>query len=95
MKFKGMNFRHSRRTIAITNKPYVEFARPVYEGKKLPKNAFATNYRWPDTGNIVWATPIPLKAHSLTNMAYGKDGRVYLAHDGWVYIASQNEKNRP
>jgi hypothetical protein len=30
---------------------------------------------------------IPLDGHSRTNMAYAKDGRVLLAHDGQVYTS--------
>lgn len=35
---------------------------------------------------------VPLKGHSLTNMAYAEDGRVFLAHGGGVYTAGKITK---
>lgn len=34
-----------------------------------------------------YAIPVRLTGHSLTNLAYGANGRMYLAYDGLVYTA--------
>lgn len=38
-------------------------------------------------GHYIHALPIPFSGHSLTNMMYGKDGRIYLFSEGKCYSA--------
>jgi hypothetical protein len=103
MIFDGIKFRRSRRVVAIPTRdesgalqPYVQphqsncvhFGRAVKEGSPIPKKAVKTSYRWDTPGfTPVWAVPIPTTGYSLTNMAYGDDGHIYLMHKGSFYIA--------
>lgn len=95
MIYKGYRFRHARSVvmIRIPDDPepnYVKFGRVCKPGAK---GAVETTYTWREDcklgkkGDKVWAKPVKLEGHSRTNMAYGADGRMYLAHDGWCYTA--------
>lgn len=103
MLFKGHNFRQNKNIVILPNldeeknpMPYVEenHLNYVYFGKVIPKekskpiNAIKTNYKWEDTGEFVFAVPIELNGHSLTNMAYGTKKQIYLAYDARCYQAS-------
>jgi len=53
-----------------------------------------TNYTMPPTEEHpervpLYAKPLEMTGYSLTNMAYGKDGKVYLAKDGSCFTALQ------
>lgn len=100
MIFKGLRFRHSRLVVQLPVKaedgslmPYIEpereqyvhFGRAVVGANEGTKGVVKTRYRWNDE-TPVYAKPIPLSGHSRTNMAYGKDRRVYLMHDGACFI---------
>lgn len=105
MEYKGHHLRKSRtvvllpafNTVANTYFPYVDkdkigyaiFGRVVSYGKPIPKKAFPTNYTWPQDGSVVFATIIPVDGYSRTNMAYGKDGKIYVAYDANVYIGTR------
>jgi len=54
---------------------------------KVPKGAVKTGRVWTHTGQPQYAVPIPVLAHSLTNLAYGADGRRYLCLDGVCYTS--------
>lgn len=102
MKFKGYNFRVSKTIVMLkgyysptlkvamenataAGGAYVRFGKVC---KESAKGAEATHYTYPN-GQSVFALPIEIKGYSLTNMAYGKDGKVYLAKDGGCYTAPQ------
>jgi len=90
MIFKGYNFRKSTTIVQLRNpdrerQNFVMFGKVCPEGT-APANSVLTGYEWPSRA-AVRAKYIPLKGHSLTNMAYGEDGRVYLLVDGKCYTA--------
>lgn len=90
MIYKGYKFRKSRTVVSMPNldsekKNYVAFGK-VYKEGQAPASAIQTQYQWPSR-SPVYAKYIPLSGHSLTNMAYGKDGRIYLMLDGKFYTA--------
>ncbi len=102
MKFDGMNFRVSKTVVALPvrdedgnlmpyvkqgGEMYVAFGRVVKEGT-FPKGSIKTQYKWKDKGTSVYAKEIKLKGHSLTNMAYGEDGKTYLMYNGKCFISS-------
>lgn len=88
MKYKGYNFRRSTTVYMLPmsmfageQKNYVTFGRLC--AKETP-GAVPRELR---NGGFIYLLPIPIKGYSRTNMAYGKDGRVYLAMDGCSYTA--------
>jgi len=90
MKWDGMNFKLDR-TVAMLRKEeirggghYVRFGKIVPQGRVPGPEAEEANLIWPG-GQRVWAVPIPLTGYSLTNMAYGADGRIYLGYDAMCY----------
>jgi len=87
MKFKGFNFRRTRNvtTHLPTGETNVQFYR--INANKRDEGIVVPGKTWTDTGKEVRGVLISLKGHSLTNMAYGADHRVYLAKDGCVYTA--------
>lgn len=109
MLFKGHQFRQSRRIIALPVRaedgslmPYIEPGREQYiqfgravAGASGGKGLVKTDHRWSDTDAPVWAKPIPLDGHSLTNMAYGKDRHIYLMFDGACFIAKLPPRAAP
>ncbi len=101
MIFKGFKFRKSRTVVQIPTKDdagvvygfvesdrdgYIHFGKVIKVGSTLSGNCIKTKYTWRD-GAPVYAKPIKLKGHSLCNMAYGDDGKVYLMFDGKMYTA--------
>lgn len=105
MKFKGHSFRENKNLVVLpifdeekNTMPYVEgnqtsfiyFGKVIAKGNKKPLNAIKTAYKWQDTGEPVYATPLALKGHSLTNMAYGDKNQIYLAKDARCYQARIN-----
>ena len=103
MIFDGLKFRRNRNLVVINlldfdytdeykeGNNYLRFGRIIDRNKPLPANAVCTKYTWTDTKEPVWAVPISLSGWSLTNMAYGKDGRTYLAYGGEVYTYKRNK----
>lgn len=95
MKFKGRNFRKSNTLVIMPIKKddpewnYAKFGKVVKDGNSIPPEAVETHYRWPETGNPVFAVQVQTNGYSLTNMAYGNDGRIYLAYDGRVFTAKK------
>lgn len=102
MKYKGYNFRVSKTVVMLkgyyspklkvamenataAGGAYVRFGKVC---KESDKGAEETHYTYPN-GQSVFALPIEIKGYSLTNMANGTDGRVYLAKDGGCYTAPQ------
>lgn len=55
---------------------------------------YNTDFRWEDSSDVVQATLIPDEGWSLTNMMYGKDGRIYLMLDGRFYTHKRATKIR-
>jgi len=95
MKFDGHNFRVNHNIVMLRRRSeecdsYILFGRRVPEDSPLPADAKPSTRKWRDSGDPVMAVPIPLTGHSLTNMAYGADGRIYLAYDGRCYTAKRN-----
>ena len=106
MKFKGYNFRENKSVVSIPVRneegnlmPYVEKGKEFYVNfgritklgeKKL--GAIKTNYKYENSGESVYAVPIKLTGHSLTNMAYGEDRNIYLMYDGKCYTAKMKNK---
>ena len=90
MIFKGIKFRKSRKvcTLPSDGTPYTKFGRVVPTASTSRGGEFIkTEYTWSD-GGPVFATPVKLNGHSLTNMAYGQDGYMYLAKDGSCFVGS-------
>lgn len=50
-----------------------------------PDKAGAVRTNWTINGEVLFAKRIEDGGYSLTNMMYGKDGRIYLMHDGKIY----------
>lgn len=108
MIFKGIRFRRSTRVVELPNfdfatgaryphsvegrEDYVVFGRLV-DPEKRTENCVRTLYKNKTTDEWLYAEPIPVKAHSLTNMMYGEDGRAYLLKDGVCYTAPRMVKN--
>lgn len=102
MIFKGIAFRQSNRIVDLPNfnyltgeryphsipgrEAYTMFGRILPLGKTSP-TAVKTEYKNRETGEWYYAEPIACDGHSLTNMMYGTDGRVYLAKNGKFYSA--------
>lgn len=102
MLFKGHKFRQNKNLVVLPNydegmntMPYVEegcesyvyFGRIIKPGKKKPIEAIKTSYKWEDTQETVYAVPVALRGHSLTNMAYGEKNEIYLAKGMTCYQA--------
>lgn len=94
MIFKGHKFRQNKNLVVLPNydehmniMPYVEegnenyvyFGRVIKPGKKKPINAIKTKYKWEHSEETVYAVPLEITGHSLTNMAYGDKDEIYLA----------------
>ena len=95
MKFKGFNFRKVRTVVQLPydegeSTSYIKFGRI---SKESDKGAILTRYKFADSGLPVYAKPIPNNGYSLTNMMYGKDGRVYLMKDGQFFTAVLNNQH--
>ncbi len=86
---------------------FCEFGKVVPESEPHPETvpgAFLTDYHWREyegengvtiATRPVYAIPVPLRGFSLTNMAYGTDGRLYLCIDRICYTAvSRREQER-
>jgi len=86
MIFDGIKFRVNHNIVMLVpgDDCYVRFGKVVKPGHPIPTGAEATKATWPD-GEAVIAVPVPVTGHSLSNMAYGADGRIYLAKDGYCY----------
>lgn len=69
---------------------FVRFGRITVKSGKILQKEVITDYS--SNGEPVFATPIALKGWSLTNLAYGKDGRVYLLYDGRCYTRKLQKK---
>lgn len=88
MLYKGYSFRVARSVVMLPPDPndlknnYVKFGRIC---AATVKGAVPTNYHL--GGGAVYAKPVKLLGHSLTNMARGADGKMYLARDGACYTA--------
>lgn len=83
MIFKGFRFALARKVLPLPrdySEPYIKFGRIC-----APDAVGAIKTDYEQEGQPVFAKPIELRGHSLTNMAYGKDGRVYLLKDGKCY----------
>ena len=102
MKFKGIRFTLARKVVELPremfkdahNFQYIRFGRWVPEGTK---GAVRTNYtyidRFSDTRKPVWAVPVEIEGWSLTNMAYGSDGQMYLKFDGTCFTAPRRHRH--
>ena len=81
--FKGFRFVRAPKVIFLspppgsTNVVFLRICRPDEKG--------AVKTEWKLEGEPVFGKPIKIKGYSQTNMAYGYDGRVYLALDGRCY----------
>ena len=82
--------------------PYVKDPNYVYFGRVLKDQSKADPKLHPKTSyyksndperKFLHADPIEDNGHSLTNMMYGADGRVYLAKDGCVFTAVLPRRN--
>ena len=105
MKYKGYNFRVSKTVVMLKGyyDPRTKGVKPLAEGGAYVRfgkfcdadaeGAELTDYTRPSeqdpVGTPLFAKPIEMTGYSLTNLANGKDGRVYLAKDGGCYTAPQ------
>jgi hypothetical protein len=88
--FDGIRFTLCRRVVTLpaelfVDPQYVRFGR-VVEGPEVC-GAVETAWQHGAGGEPVWAVQIEPDGWSLTNMMYGKDGRIYLCVRGRVYSA--------
>jgi hypothetical protein len=94
MIFDGIRFCYNKNIVSLpwrlyreSNNPnYIRFGKVVPANKPVPCNAIKTDWTRPD-GSAVFAVEIPNDGWSLTNMMYGKNGRIYLMRDGKCYSA--------
>lgn len=85
MRYKGFNFTKAPTVVTLSSKDnYVRFGRVSHSGAE---GAEVTSWVHPQGGNPVWAVPVSVTGYSLTNMAFGADGKMYLAYDGRCYTA--------
>lgn len=86
--FKGTRFTRSRKAVTLPSDdtPFVRFGY-VQLGVHDDQGGKLVKTEWTMGGEPVFAKPIQLSGHSLTNMAYGKNGYAYLFRDGAVYVA--------
>jgi hypothetical protein len=101
MIFKGFNFRINKNLIKLPSfdnegnlMSYVKEENYVYFGKILKsetQQSVKTAYKNKETGEAIYAEIIPLKGHSLTNMAYGMNKQVYLMKDDKIYQAKMKD----
>lgn len=112
MKFKGRDFVQVRNVVSLpasdkdgnlmsyAEKPsnYVIFGKVSKLGEKKAGAVKSDFHRKLEGGGKVdiFAVPIKTSGYSLTNMAYGADGYIYLMFDGRFYrstnkIASHNK----
>jgi hypothetical protein len=108
MRYKGFNFNKTTRVVPLPkkywtgkHKNYVVFGQVVVRWDKIPSSAVETEYTWDFHGEAVPTLAVPIKghnpnpdgtSHSRTNMMYAANGRVYLFHDGQVYMAWWHKK---
>lgn len=72
---------------------YVVFGRVTKLGANK-KGAVKTNYKWiggKNDGEYVYAVPIECNGYSRTNMMYGKDDKIYLAHKGSCFVVNMKK----
>lgn len=92
--YDGMRFTRSRKCVTLPGPRHaVLFGRVC---KKDTPNAVRTNAKWrggspyrdeAENGEYpVYAIPVPEDGHSSTNVMYGKDGYIYLAYGGEVFV---------
>ena len=92
MIFKGYKFRKNANICVIpSTSNNLSFGRIIPQTNVIPLKAIRVpNMKWSD-GSPVFANEIKLTGHSLTNMAYGDDYRVYLARDGKCFTAIRSQ----
>lgn len=107
MLFKAYKFSLARNIVIIPNfdengfpMPYVKAGEEHYVtfGKVTKvankKGSVKTNHTWiggKNDGEVVYAIPVEKDGYSMTNMLYGKDGKIYLAKDGTCYTTKSNK----
>ena len=71
------------------NENYTYFGRVLPDQSKAdPCKHVLTSWFLDSNPDVkLWAEVIPDNGHSLTNMMYGQDGRVYLYYKGIIYTA--------
>lgn len=104
MIFKGIKFKKSRTVVALPRQYWTNNQCYVTFGKTCPasaQGAIKTDYVFEGSREPVYAKPIDVDFHSLTNLAYGhiqiKDNgifkeqsrAVYLLESGRVYTAKK------
>jgi hypothetical protein len=80
----GEKFPHAER------ENYCYFGRIIRDHSKVKPGVHVPTHYYMDNDpqrTKLHAEVIPNKGHSLTNMMYGADGRVYLAYKGLVYTS--------
>jgi hypothetical protein len=90
MKFKGHNWRISHTVIVLdSGEQYLRFGRicAAHGHKDAVKTTFKLSDAWKDykKGDYLFARPLPLTGHSLTNMAYGMPTRRKTAGGWYIY----------
>jgi hypothetical protein len=101
MIFDGMRFTKSRKVVTLPRemyegdlKQYIMFGRIVPEGKTSPPTAVETKWRWNYNDELIWAVPVKVNYHSLTNLMLGKDGYWYLKKSGIIYVCKQKKRKQ-
>jgi hypothetical protein len=95
IKFEGKRYARAPKVVVLpeefwegTGKNHMTFGVACDISKK---GAVLTS--WKDENNFhIHALPIPFTGHSLTNLMYGKDKRMYLCLDGKCYSAPVSKK---
>lgn len=100
MIFDGMRFTRSKKVVTLPQemwagnmKNYVTFGRIC---SKSTDGAIKTEWYWQGYSPFgdaaegdkfpIYAVPVPIDGHSLTNMMYGADRYTYLYYNGKVYV---------
>lgn len=108
MKFDGIVFRRAPKICRIPienpdpkHKDYAVFGKLIPKGQDIPASAkLVPHISWSDEAGLpasaktpVYANIIPCDGYSLTNMMYGKDGKIYLVLNGVCYVAPGKKKD--
>jgi hypothetical protein len=88
MLFKGLQFRRNRNLVAIPTDSFSNICFGKICDPGAP-GAIKTTYVYNGSRDPVYAKPVEVTGHGLTNMAYGAKNQVYLMKDGAFYQATR------
>jgi hypothetical protein len=85
IQFDGVKFKKARNVVAYRQEgPKAAY---LLFGKVAKMGSFEGETVRTVCGRLLAVLPIPLKGHSLTNKAYGVDGKTYLCKDTVCFVS--------